>query len=185
MKSAQQSPHRANRENYRPSTFDFHRSDYEDEWEEIFASQFDPYVHRPRPQKQPQQQQHQQHRMNKNASHSQSHRPGHTNSHGTGRPHFQSNRPQFSSSSTGQQRMPPAAATVPKEGDLYATLNVSSSATDREITLAYRRLALQYHPDKNKDPGAEDKFKSVTSAYSVLSDRVSYIIVLPARLIAN
>jgi len=54
---------------------------------------------------------------------------------------------------------------------LYETLGVSESATEAEIKKAYRKLARQYHPDVNKDPEAEDKFKEVNAAYEVLSDK--------------
>lgn len=54
---------------------------------------------------------------------------------------------------------------------LYETLEVSSGASDAEIKKAYRRLARQYHPDVNKDPSAEDKFKEINAAYEVLSDK--------------
>jgi len=54
---------------------------------------------------------------------------------------------------------------------LYETLEVSSSASESEIKKAYRKLARQYHPDVNKDPSAEDKFKEVNAAYEVLSDK--------------
>ncbi len=54
---------------------------------------------------------------------------------------------------------------------LYETLEVSSSASEAEIKKAYRKLARQYHPDVNKDPSAEDKFKEVNAAYEVLSDK--------------
>lgn len=54
---------------------------------------------------------------------------------------------------------------------LYETLEVSSSATEAEIKKAYRKLARQYHPDVNKDPGAEDKFKEINAAYEILSDK--------------
>jgi len=54
--------------------------------------------------------------------------------------------------------------------DYYKTLGVSKTASDQEIKSAYRKLALQYHPDKNKTKEAETKFKEVTKAYEVLSD---------------
>ncbi len=54
--------------------------------------------------------------------------------------------------------------------DPYSTLGVSKSATETEIKAAYRKLALQYHPDRNKEKGAVDKFKEVTQAYEILSD---------------
>ena len=55
--------------------------------------------------------------------------------------------------------------------DYYKTLGVSKSASDQEIKSAYRKLALQYHPDRNKTKEAEAKFKEVTKAYEVLSDQ--------------
>lgn len=54
---------------------------------------------------------------------------------------------------------------------LYETLEVPSSASDAEIKKAYRKLARQYHPDVNKDPKAEEKFKEINAAYEVLSDK--------------
>ena len=54
----------------------------------------------------------------------------------------------------------------------YSLLGVPMTATEKEIKTAYRQLALKYHPDKNKDEGAIDIFKSVTEAYSVLLDKV-------------
>ncbi|RLA71528.1 MAG: J domain-containing protein [Epsilonproteobacteria bacterium] len=54
---------------------------------------------------------------------------------------------------------------------LYETLGVSASSSDAEIKKAYRKLARKYHPDVNKDAGAEDKFKEINAAYEVLSDK--------------
>ena len=54
---------------------------------------------------------------------------------------------------------------------LYETLEVSTSASESEIKKAYRKLARQYHPDVNKDPSAEEKFKEINAAYEVLSDK--------------
>lgn len=54
--------------------------------------------------------------------------------------------------------------------DYYELLGVTKTASADEIKRAYRKLALQYHPDRNKEKGAEVKFKEVTKAYEVLSD---------------
>lgn len=54
--------------------------------------------------------------------------------------------------------------------DFYEVLGVTKSASTEEIKRAYRKLALQYHPDRNKGKEAEEKFKEVTKAYEVLSD---------------
>ncbi|CAN0134004.1 unnamed protein product, partial [Heterosigma akashiwo] len=50
----------------------------------------------------------------------------------------------------------------------YETLGLARTATANEIKKAYRRLALKYHPDKNKEDGAADLFKGATEAYEVL-----------------
>jgi len=54
---------------------------------------------------------------------------------------------------------------------LYETLEVSENSSSDEIKKAYRKLARKYHPDVNKDPKAEDKFKEINAAYEVLSDK--------------
>ncbi len=54
--------------------------------------------------------------------------------------------------------------------DYYEVLGVSRGADQDEVKRAYRRLARKYHPDVNKDPGAEDKFKEINRAYEVLSE---------------
>lgn len=54
--------------------------------------------------------------------------------------------------------------------DYYEILGVSKDASADEIKKTYRKLALQYHPDRNKDAGAEEKFKEISEAYAVLSD---------------
>jgi len=54
---------------------------------------------------------------------------------------------------------------------LYTTLEVAAGASEIEIKKAYRKLARQYHPDVNKDPAAEEKFKEINAAYEVLSDK--------------
>jgi len=54
--------------------------------------------------------------------------------------------------------------------DYYEALGVKPEATDAEIKAAYRKLARKYHPDKNKEPGAEDKFKAINEANEALKD---------------
>src|SRR4051794_29790517 len=54
--------------------------------------------------------------------------------------------------------------------DYYETLGVPRDASPEDIRRAYRRLAREYHPDVNKEAGAEDRFKEVSEAYEVLRD---------------
>src|SRR3954467_1162065 len=54
--------------------------------------------------------------------------------------------------------------------DYYEVLGVPRDASEEDIRRAYRRLARENHPDVNKDPGAEDRFKEVAEAYEVLRD---------------
>jgi molecular chaperone DnaJ len=54
--------------------------------------------------------------------------------------------------------------------DYYDVLGISKTASKDEIKNAYRKLALQYHPDRNKAAGSEEKFKEISEAYAVLSD---------------
>ena len=54
--------------------------------------------------------------------------------------------------------------------DYYDLLEVSRSASEEEIRKAFRRKALEYHPDRNKDPSATERFKEINEAYQVLTD---------------
>lgn len=63
----------------------------------------------------------------------------------------------------------------------YSILNVTPSSSMKEIKKAYRKLVLKYHPDVNKSPDAEEKFKKITKAFKVLSNpkaRLKYDVVL-------
>jgi DnaJ-class molecular chaperone len=54
--------------------------------------------------------------------------------------------------------------------DYYNILGVPRNASEEDIKKSYKKLALQYHPDKNKEEGAEDKFKEISAAYAILSN---------------
>ena len=54
--------------------------------------------------------------------------------------------------------------------DYYEVLGVSRDADEKAIKDAFRQLALKYHPDRNKEPGASERFKEIAEAYAVLSD---------------
>lgn len=57
-----------------------------------------------------------------------------------------------------------------KYKNYYAILEVNRKSSDQDIKLNFRRLAKEYHPDKNKETGAEEKFKDINEAYAVLMD---------------
>ena len=56
------------------------------------------------------------------------------------------------------------------DSDYYQLLGVARNADAKTIKNAFRKLALQYHPDRNPSPAAEDQFKKIAEAYAVLSD---------------
>ena len=64
-------------------------------------------------------------------------------------------------------------ARIQRTKDYYELFGVSKSATEDEIKKAYRKLALQLHPDKNTAPGAEDVFKKVNKAGTCSATRAS------------
>lgn len=82
--------------------------------------------------------------------------------------------------------------------DYYSILGIQKGASEDEIKKAYRKQALKYHPDKNKSPNAEEKFKEIAEAYDVLSDEKKkdiydrfgeegelFVEVVPAWLLSN
>jgi molecular chaperone DnaJ len=54
--------------------------------------------------------------------------------------------------------------------DYYEVLEIPRSANEEDIKKAFRRKALQYHPDRNKEEGATERFKEINEAYQILSD---------------
>uniref|UniRef100_A0A8C5GZD3 DnaJ homolog subfamily B member 5-like n=1 Tax=Gouania willdenowi TaxID=441366 RepID=A0A8C5GZD3_GOUWI len=77
-----------------------------------------------------------------------------------------------SSSSEGIKSEPetPCLAIKPSGKDFYKVLGVSPESNEDEIKKAYRKMALKFHPDKNSDADAEDKFKEIAEAYEILTD---------------
>lgn len=63
-----------------------------------------------------------------------------------------------------------AIVSAEKSENPYQTLGVKSTATQKDIKRAFRKLAMKYHPDKNKDPDAEKKFQNIAKAYEILSN---------------
>src|SRR3990172_7621105 len=59
---------------------------------------------------------------------------------------------------------------MPEKRDYYQVLGVGRQASSDDLRRAYRRLAKEFHPDVNKDDGAEEQFKEINEAYAVLSD---------------
>lgn len=59
---------------------------------------------------------------------------------------------------------------MPSKRDYYEVLGIPPNASDEEVKKAFRRLALEYHPDRNKKPDAEERFKEVNEAYQALSN---------------
>ena len=88
------------------------------------------------------------------------------NFNGYNRNHWQSNNSQRRRNSA-----PPPQSQMGRsdQADPYAVLGVSRRATSAELKKAYRKLALKFHPDKNKEAGAEEKFKQINEAYSILA----------------
>lgn len=64
----------------------------------------------------------------------------------------------------------PCLAIKPTGKDFYKVLGVTPESNEDEIKKAYRKMALKFHPDKNSDADAEDKFKEIAEAYEILTD---------------
>lgn len=72
-------------------------------------------------------------------------------------------------SSRSEQELP-CLSIKPMGKDFYKVLGVSADSNEDEIKKAYRKMALKFHPDKNSDADAEDKFKEIAEAYEILAD---------------
>merc|ERR1712136_290485 len=80
------------------------------------------------------------------------------------------NEPTTETTSDYTSEQAEAVRRVRKSKDYYEILGVSKDASDSDLKKSYRKMALQFHPDKNKAPGAGEAFKSIGNAYAVLSD---------------
>ena len=116
-----------------------------------------------------------------------SHLGHHFHSHSTVRPHAahqcrlqqqlrRNSRAMWSTSVAASRQRPNLrqkrghSAIVYADQDYYSVLGISKNADKAAIKSAYRQKARKFHPDVNKEPGAEDTFKAVSNAYEVLSD---------------
>ena len=77
----------------------------------------------------------------------------------------------FSGSFVPQPEPDTSGCFMAEKRDYYEVLGVSKSTSEDSIKDAYRKLAMQYHPDRNKSPDAEERFKEISEAYAVLSDQ--------------
>ena len=59
-----------------------------------------------------------------------------------------------------------------EDREYYKILNIDSKASLEEIRKSYKKLALEFHPDRNQEPDAEDRFKDISKAYQVLREVV-------------
>ncbi|TMS08124.1 DnaJ-like protein subfamily B member 5 [Larimichthys crocea] len=75
-----------------------------------------------------------------------------------------------SAESTKSEQDMPCLAIKPTGKDFYKVLGVTPESNEDEIKKAYRKMALKFHPDKNSDADAEDKFKEIAEAYEILTD---------------
>ncbi|XP_061589276.1 dnaJ homolog subfamily B member 5 [Cololabis saira] len=75
-----------------------------------------------------------------------------------------------SAESTKSEQDTPCLSIKPPGKDFYKVLGVAPESNEDEIKKAYRKMALKFHPDKNSDADAEDKFKEIAEAYEILTD---------------
>uniref|UniRef100_A0A3B5MHK4 J domain-containing protein n=1 Tax=Xiphophorus couchianus TaxID=32473 RepID=A0A3B5MHK4_9TELE len=71
---------------------------------------------------------------------------------------------------TKSEQDTPCLSIKPTGKDFYKVLGVLPESNEDEIKKAYRKMALKFHPDKNSDPDAEEKFKEIAEAYEILTD---------------
>lgn len=76
----------------------------------------------------------------------------------------------FLQESTKSEQDAPCLSIKPPGKDFYKVLGVAPESNEDDIKKAYRKMALKFHPDKNSDADAEDKFKEIAEAYEILTD---------------